>query len=56
MSLEMRELNLATGNAPLFAMIHSAEKWLAENELENDVILKWDTQLWGENPADFGRK
>ncbi len=43
-------------NAPLFAMIRTAEKWLAEHKLENDAVLKWDTQLWGENPADFGRK
>jgi ribonuclease HI len=37
-------------------MIHSAENWLAENELEDDTVLKWDTNLWGEIPADFGRK
>jgi ribonuclease HI len=43
-------------NAILFALIHSAENWLAENELPEDKILKWDTKLWGENPADFGRK
>jgi len=43
-------------NALLFALIHSAENWLAENELPEDKILKWDTELWGENPADFGRK
>jgi ribonuclease HI len=43
-------------NASLFAMIHSAENWLAENELDDDTVLKWDTELWGENPADFGRK
>jgi ribonuclease HI len=43
-------------NAPLFVMIHSAENWLAENELNDDEVLKWDTDLWGENPADFGRK
>ncbi len=43
-------------NAPLFALIHSAENWLAENELPEDKILKWDTELWGEIPADFGRK
>jgi ribonuclease HI len=43
-------------NAPLFVMIHSAENWLAENELDDDAVLKWDTELWGENPADFGRK
>ncbi len=43
-------------NAVLFAIIHSAENWLAENELPEDKILKWETDLWGENPADFGRK
>lgn len=43
-------------NALLFALIHSAENWLAENELPEGKILKWDTKLWGENPADFGRK
>jgi ribonuclease HI len=43
-------------NAPIFAMIRSAENWLAENELSDDAVLKWDTELWGENPADFGRK
>jgi ribonuclease HI len=43
-------------NAPLFTMIHSAENWLAENELEDDAVLKWDTEMWGEIPADFGRK
>jgi len=43
-------------NTPLFVMIRSAENWLAENELDDDAVLKWDTELWGENPADFGRK
>jgi len=43
-------------NAPLFALIHSAENWLAENELADDAVLKWETELWGEIPADFGRK
>ena len=43
-------------NAPLFVLIRSAENWLAENELPDEAVLKWDTTLWGENPADFGRK
>ncbi len=43
-------------NAPLFALIRSAENWLAENQLKDNAVLKWNTQLWGENPADFGRK
>jgi ribonuclease HI len=43
-------------NALIFAMIRSAENWLAENELDDDAVLKWDTGEWGENPADYGRK
>jgi hypothetical protein len=30
-------------------------KWLESNDYTN-AILKWDTQAWGEIPADFGRK
>jgi ribonuclease HI len=43
-------------NAPIFVLIRSAENWLAENELRDNAVLKWNTNLWGENPADFGRK
>jgi len=43
-------------NAIVFSLIRSAENWLAENELDDDAVLKWDTDEWGENPADFGRK
>lgn len=43
-------------NAILFAIIRSAENWLAENELPEQRVIKWDTDMWGENPADFGRK
>lgn len=50
------KLKHSAKNAVLFALIHSAENWLAENELPEDKLLKWDTELWGENPADFGRK
>ena len=50
------QLKHTSKNAPVFALLHSAENWLAENELREDAVLKWDTELWGENPADFGRK
>ncbi|RJP51211.1 MAG: ribonuclease H [Anaerolineaceae bacterium] len=50
------KLRHTSRNAVLFAIIHSAENWLAENELPEDKLLKWNTDLWGENPADFGRK
>lgn len=49
------KLERTKSNAQLFALIASAEKWLAESQIMNGVI-KWDTEKWGENPADFGRK
>ena len=39
----------------VFNMIERAEKWLKENSYSTK-ILKWETELWGEVPADFGRK
>lgn len=39
----------------LFQLIERAEKWLRENTYDIPV-LKWQTDLWGEVPADFGRK
>ncbi|WP_352422867.1 ribonuclease H family protein [Proteiniphilum sp.] len=43
------------GNKPIFELIERAENWLQSNSYSNP-ILKWETKLWGENPADFGRK
>jgi ribonuclease HI len=42
-------------NAPLLDLLGRAENWLKENSYSNE-LLKWETTLWGENPADFGRK
>lgn len=42
-------------NEYLFELIARAEKWLDENAIEVP-ILKWKTEVWGEIPADFGRK
>ena len=42
-------------NEKIFELIARAEKWLHQNTYPNP-ILKWETQVWGENPADFGRK
>lgn len=39
----------------LFLMIRKAEQWLRDNTWTTP-ILKWETTLWGEIPADFGRK
>ncbi|MDR0961065.1 MAG: ribonuclease H family protein [Mediterranea sp.] len=41
--------------ATVFNLIERAEKWLRENSYTTKV-LKWETKLWGEIPADFGRK
>lgn len=42
-------------NESLFYMIERAEKWLRENTYTTKII-KWETDKWGEIPADFGRK
>lgn len=42
-------------NYPLFDLADQACDWLKTNNYPNK-ILKWQTKLWGENPADFGRK
>lgn len=42
-------------NADVFDLLERAEQWLQNNTYANPVI-KWETKLWGENPADFGRK
>ena len=40
---------------PLFVLIERAEHWLRTHTYANPV-LKWETERWGEVPADFGRK
>jgi ribonuclease HI len=42
-------------NAILFDLVARAETWLQQNEYKTE-ILKWETAIWGEIPADFGRK
>ena len=39
----------------LFQYIDRAETWLRENSYST-VLMKWETEKWGEIPADFGRK
>lgn len=42
---------------PLFELIGRAEVWLANHPAaKRPPLLKWDTDHWGEIPADFGRK
>lgn len=42
-------------NKKVFELIERAEQWLAVNRVTNPII-KWETDRWGEIPADFGRK
>lgn len=41
--------------APLLELVARAERWLQSNSYTTPII-KWNTTLWGEIPADFGRK
>ncbi|MBX9809655.1 ribonuclease H family protein [Candidatus Gracilibacteria bacterium] len=42
-------------NIELFLLVDQAVLWLKKNEIKNP-ILKWETKIWGEIKADFGRK
>ncbi len=44
-----------TENAEVMAMLERADRWIASHTIQNP-ILKWNTEEWGEIPADFGRK
>lgn len=48
--LERTELN-----KEVFVLLQKAELWLINNPV-NVALMKWPTDLWGEIPADFGRK
>jgi ribonuclease HI len=41
--------------AELYELIDRAEQWL-ENHTYTNKLIKWETEDWGEIPADFGRK
>jgi ribonuclease HI len=43
-------------NVKIVELISRAEKWLLENDISDFELLKWQTEAWGEIPADFGRK
>ena len=40
----------------LFRLIERAETWLKTHTYSDIPLLKWETDVWGEVPADFGRK
>lgn len=46
----------ATGaNAAVLQLLARADAWIATHSYSNP-ILKWETEKWGEIPADYGRK
>ena len=49
------KLEWSQKNQDLLLAVRAAEKWLHENTWTTS-IYKWDTEHWGEIPADFGRK
>lgn len=50
--------SLARTDATAYALdlLARADAWLAANGPIRNPILKWNTEQWGEIPADFGRK
>ena len=49
------KLELNESTKAVFERIEAAERWLQQNSFKNQII-KWETDKWGEIPADFGRK
>ena len=49
------KLPITPQTADLWNLVRRAEAWLQSNTYDTE-IRKWDTDHWGEIPADFGRK
>lgn len=49
------QLTREPANEKSFQMMERALSWLHTHQY-NAKILKWQTEIWGEIPADFGRK
>jgi ribonuclease HI len=49
------KLDRTSENEIIFVLLERAEKWLQTHNHRNPVV-KWETDVWGEIPADFGRK
>ena len=48
-------LKATTKNEKIFLLMQRALTWLNNNTYQTKIV-KWDTNNWGEIPADFGRK
>jgi ribonuclease HI len=49
------QIKAESKNKKIFDLILRAENWLKTNSYKT-TIIKWETKVWGEIPADFGRK
>ena len=49
------QLERTAETEPLFQLIERAEAWLKAHRVTTPIV-KWETDRWGEIPADFGRK
>lgn len=43
-------------NSEIFNLLERADRWVQSHLNIPNKVLKWDTERWGEIPADFGRK
>lgn len=53
--VKSKSMKLGETGAEINELVERALKWIKTNTWDNDV-LKWETEAWGEIPADFGRK
>lgn len=44
------------GNLQIMELLRRADAWAQAHPVIKNPVLKWNTELWGEIPADFGRK
>lgn len=49
------KLTRTARNGKIFDMLQRADAWI-QNNVSHNRVLKWDTDRWGEIPADFDRK
>lgn len=49
-------LALNDNTAKALELVKRAEYWLNTHDISRFRVMKWETEKWGEVPADFGRK
>ena len=53
--VKSKSMKLGETSEQINNLVERALKWIKTNTWNNS-ILKWETEAWGEIPADFGRK